>query len=335
MIGNIALRCVRSLSDTGMRHFFFLSLLVLCSVSCARKEQSVVVPSRPVAQFIISDKTYQLTARESANENCNFIFFSFNMYRNSPQWAVKGFPYSAEFQFTKDGQLLFARLESDTAAFRTSTFAPMRSVSIRNFAYDPTQKELSLDADITLLNTRTLRPVVLKTVVDRLFIQQTNCSDSHTNTFSASLERIGVGTTLFQSRINGGETNNLFVQPPYPTPTYYRHTLVSTNGYEIRLENSVGLKPLKKGVYAVSSEMTTPLKVSFNEFLGETTAASFDSYLSKEWRAYQVSGTLEITEEYATAGKVKGKLNLTASRPDGKPVFRLQNGAFVVYNPLR
>ncbi|MEZ0608594.1 hypothetical protein ACAW74_08770 [Fibrella sp. WM1] len=316
-----------------MKSTILILLLVVGVLGCSRKGQPDVAP-QPVAQFTIGSTQYDLLNRESANESCNSIFFSFNMYRKSAEFAVKDFPYSVEFHLSKSGQLLYARLDGDTGEYRTSTFAPMRSASISNFVYNTTENELSLNLEVTMLNTRTLQPLTLKAVVDRLFISQTDCANRNFNTFSASLERIGRQTSFFQQRFNTGETNNLY-QPPYPTPTYYRHTLISTDGYEVQLENGVGLKPLKKGVYDVSSEAVTPLKVLFSEFLGETDPASLDSYLRKDWRAYRVSGTLEIVDEYASGNRVSGKLTFTAFDTDGKPVFRLTNGVFVVYNPLR
>ncbi|CCG98692.1 hypothetical protein FAES_0681 [Fibrella aestuarina BUZ 2] len=318
-----------------MKSSILTLLFVVGLLSCSRKGQPEIAP-RPVARFTVDGTQYNILNRESANENCNSIFFSFNMYRKSAEFAVKDFPYSVEFHLSKNGQLLYAKLDGDAGEFRTSTFAPMRSANISNFVYNTTDNELSLDLDVTLLNTRTLQPITLKAVVDRLSISQTDCGNSSSDTFSASLERVGRQTSFFQQRLNSEETNNLY-QPPYPTPTYYRHTLISTDGYEIRLENSVGLKPLKKGVYDISSEAATPLKVSFNEFLGETAPASLDSYLPRDWRAYRVSGTLEIIDQYgsSTGNKVSGKLTFTAFDTEGKPVFRLTNGNFVTYNPLR
>lgn len=316
-----------------MKSLMLIPLLVVGFLGCSRKGQPDIAP-RTVARFTVEGAQYDLTNRESANESCNSIFFGFNRHRKNAEWAVKDFPYSVEFHLSKSGQLLFAKLDSDTGEFRTSTFAPMRSASLKNFVYNTTQNELSLTLEVTLLNTKTLQPLILKAVVDRLFIHQTQCGNSYPNTFSASLERIGRQTSFFQQRINGGETNNLYL-PPYPTPTYYRHTLMSTDGYEVQLENSVGLKPLRKGVYNVSSDAATPLKISFNEFLEETDPTSLDSYLRRDWRAYRVSGTLEIVDEYASDNKVSGKLTFTAFDTDGKPVFKLTNGVFVVYNPLR
>jgi hypothetical protein len=290
--------------------FFFLTISSI--FSCSKEGDDLL--SNDVT-IDLNGVTYHVNDKFSSNENCNTIFILFQ--------PSNAFPYVLDLTLSKKGDIISAKIADQTKNYESLAFNPTETFKITSFQYDSVNTSLAMNFEGTLFSSKKTTYTTIKGVINKLNIKPTTCSS-----ILARIEAV--------LETNNGNTERIYSTSgvaEFDSKTY-RQYYYSNNGYRFVLESKTNFNTTKSGVYSITSDPNSSIKVKFQKYIGSTGDNISITYNSNEWTDFRTEGTVDIGQPLTLNGTkgIAGKLNITAFDENNQTIYHIKNGNFILAN---
>jgi len=293
----------------------FLTIVILSVTFQCCQKQEVVVEQQ--ADFYVNSKYENLAHSMVVSEGCDFLYVSSIDFENSLQ------TFSLDISFLKSGKIAKVKLiNKDRKSYETQLFDPSKYISVNNFVYDTNSNEISFELIGRIFEPRSTNSIDIEGRFKNLKVLPKPCIQ-----VSSSLKgRIfnTVGNQLLET---------LYSSASIDKGSYY-HYFYLTNNSRIVFQSNSKFKDFPVGSYKISSDSSSSIKITFEEYIGMLNIYNFGLYRNEEWKEFTIDGSINITEQSKLNNSTYtiGTINFKASVKDENLDYEFKDSSFRLRN---